>query len=56
MKSEHHHGSKTGSKIRKEFQDKSKKIKKVFAENSSDEELIRNMAKIGFTYFDDDQD
>lgn len=48
------HKSRVGSKIRKEFQDKSKKIKKAFAESKTDEELVKNMEKIGFTYFDDE--
>lgn len=49
------HKDRTDPKIRKEFQIKSKQVKKVFAESKTNEELVRNMEKIGFTYYDDEE-
>ena len=55
MKTKHNISNDGGSKIRKEFQNKSKKIKRAFAESKTDEELVKNMEKIGFTHFDDEE-
>ena len=49
-------GNNSDQKIQKEFQSKSEKIKKAFAESRTDEELVSNMGKIGFAYFDDDDE
>lgn len=55
MTRKHHLGNHSNPTIRKEFLEKFKKLKKGFAESSSNGELIRNMEKMGFAYFDDNE-